>query len=64
MKYNIKGYPRSYKTTFIQNHSSTFVYGPILLKISMNANIIYTQFFYKFYDLKSHFYVMEKLCDF
>ena len=35
--------------------SSTFVYEPIMLKISMNANIVKTQIFYKFkYDLKGH----------
>jgi hypothetical protein len=27
-----------------QNHSSTFVYGPILMEICMNANIMKTQF--------------------
>ena len=27
-----------------QNHSSTFVYGPILMKICMNANIMKTQY--------------------
>ena len=30
-KYDLKGHPRSY-------HSSTFVYGPILMKICMNPN--------------------------
>ena len=31
----------------------------------MNANIMKTQFFHKIiYDLKCHFYVMEKFCDF
>ena len=38
-----------------QNHSSTFVYGPILMKICMNVNIMKTQFFHK-----CHFYVIEK----
>ena len=47
-----------------QNHSSTFVYGPILIKICMNANIKKTHFFLKYYDLKCHFYVMEKFCIF
>ena len=42
-----------------QNHSSTFVYRPILMKIGMNANIMKTDFFHK-----CHFNVMEKLCDF
>ena len=32
-----------------QNHSSTFIYGPILIEICMNANILKTQFFMKFY---------------
>ena len=33
----------------------TFVYEPILLKISMNANIVTTQIFHKIkYDLKGH----------
>ena len=27
-----------------QNHSRTFVHGPILMKICMNANIMKTQF--------------------
>jgi hypothetical protein len=44
MKYDLKGHPRSYKTTFMQNHSSTFVYGPILMKICMNADIIKMQY--------------------
>ena len=45
-------------------HSSTFVYRPILMKICMNANIK-TQYFHKIkHDLKCHFYVMEKFCDF
>ena len=43
-----------------QNHSSTFVYGPILIKICMNANIMKTHFSINLY----HFYVMEKFCDF
>ena len=44
-----------------QNLSSTFVYGPILIENFMNANIMKTQLFYKIiYDLKCHFYVMEK----
>ena len=35
--------------------SSTFIYEPILFKISMNANIVKTQFFHKIkYDLKGH----------
>ena len=48
-----------------QNRSSTFVYGPILMKIGMNANIMKTQFFHEIiYDLKYHVYDMEKFCDF
>jgi hypothetical protein len=35
--------------------SSTFVYEPILLKISMNANIVKTEIFHRIkYDLKGH----------
>ena len=35
--------------------SSTFVYEPILFKISMNANIVKTQFFHDIkHDLKDH----------
>ena len=34
---------------------SIFIYEPILIKISMNANIMKTQIFYKIkYDLKGH----------
>ena len=44
MKYDLKGHSRSYKTTFMPNHSSTFVYGPIFMKICMNANIMKTQY--------------------
>ena len=41
-----------------QNHSSTFVYGQILIKIYMNANIMKTQFFHIFiYDLKCTLYI-------
>ena len=29
---------------FCQNHSSTFLYGPILMKICMNVNIMKTQY--------------------
>ena len=45
------------------NHSSSFIYGPILMKILMNSIMLKTQFF-KLNDLKCHFYVMEKFCDF
>ena len=40
-----------------QNHSRTFVYGPIFMKICMNAiiNIIKTLILHKMkYDLKGH----------
>ena len=40
-----------------ENHSGTFVYGPIFMKICINANIMKTQFFHKCY-----YYVMEKCC--
>ena len=30
-----------------QNHSSILFYGPILMKICMNANVMKTQFFHK-----------------
>ena len=32
IKYELKGHPRSNKTTFIENHASKFDYGPILIK--------------------------------
>ena len=48
-----------------QNHYSAFIYGPILIKICVNANIMKTQFFHKIiYDLKCHFYVIEKFRNF
>ena len=37
-----------------QNYSSTFVYGPILMKLFMNANIMKTQ-----YNLKCSTFIME-----
>ena len=43
-----------------QNHSSTFVYRPILMKICMNADTIFSL---NYIRPKMHFYVMEKLCD-
>ena len=46
MKYDLKGHPRSYRPPLCQNHSSIFVYGPILMKICMNSNIMKTQFFH------------------
>ena len=36
----------------------------LLRNIFMNANIIYTNFHSMIYDLKCHFYVMEKFLDF
>ena len=39
MKYKLKGHSRP---LLCQNHSSAFVYGPILMKICMNANIMKT----------------------
>ena len=47
-----------------QYHSSTFVYGPILMPIYINANIRMIPFFHKIYDLKRHFYAIEQYCDF
>ena len=53
------------KPLLCQDHSGTFVYGLILMKICMNANIMKTQFFHKkIFDLKCHFYVIDKLYDF
>ena len=46
MKYDLKGYQGHIIPPLCQNHSSTFVYGPILMKIGINANIIKTQFFH------------------
>ena len=49
----IQGYIRPH---LCQNHSSTFVYGPILMKICMDANIMKTKFFHQIiYDLKCTF---------
>ena len=66
MNYYLKGHPSSYKTTFMPNLYSTFVYKTILIKICLNANIIETHFSIKLYmyDLKSCFYFMVKFCDF
>ena len=50
--HDLKGYIR---LLLCQNHSSTFFYGLILIKICMNANIMKTHFFHKMmYDLKCH----------
>ena len=55
----IKGHTRP---PLFQNHSSTFVYGPILMKICMNANITKTQFSHQIrYDQKCHFYVLKNV---
>ena len=47
IKYDFKDQQRLYKTTYKPNHSGTFVYGSILIKIYMNSNtnIPKTQFF-------------------
>ena len=47
------------RPSLCQNHSRTFVYGPIFMKICMNANIMKTQFFLMNYLLN----VMEMFCD-
>ena len=46
------------KTLLCPYQSNIFVYGPILMKICMNAYIKKTQIFHK-----CHFYLMEKVCD-
>ena len=46
MKYDLKGHIRP---LLCQKHFSTFVYGPILMKIFIIANIIKTQFFINLY---------------
>ena len=46
IKYDLKGHPSHIRPPLCQNHSSTFGYGPNLIKICMNANIIKTQFFH------------------
>ena len=45
MKYDLKGHPLQghIRPLICQNHSSTFVYGPFLMKICMNANIMKIQ---------------------
>ena len=64
-KYDLKGHPWSYRPLLCQNHSSSFIYGSILIKICMNANIMKKHFFHKIvYDLKCHFYVIKKFWDF
>ena len=45
----------------IQGHIEQY-YGPILMKICLNAKIMKTQFFHKIInDLKSHFYFMMEI---
>ena len=64
MKYDLKGHQGHIRPLLGQNHFSTFVYGPILMKICMNA-IMKTYFFHKIrYDQKCNFYIMKKFCDF
>ena len=46
------------RSPLCQNHSSTFVYGPIWMKIYMNANIMKTKSFQYIWP-KMHFYVMK-----
>ena len=41
---------------FCPDRSSTFIYGPIFLKICMNANIMKAQFFRSYGQLLSLFY--------
>ena len=52
-------------TLSFQNHSGP-IYGPILIKICMNVNIMRTHFFSHkiIYDLKCDYHIMEKFCDF
>ena len=61
MKYDLKGHIRP---LLCQKHSSTFVYGQILMKNFMNANIMKTQFNIFQYDLKCHFMTWRIFCDF
>ena len=44
IKFDLKGHPRS---LLCKKNSRTFVYGPILIKICINANIMKTHFFNK-----------------
>ena len=54
MKYDLKGHIRP---LLCQKHSSTFVYGQILMKNFMNANNMKTQFNIFQYDLKCYFMI-------
>ena len=43
--------------------SNTFIYEPILLKLSMNANIVKMQIFHKIkYDLRGHLRLFDDIC--
>ena len=54
-KLKYEGHLQSYKTTFIQKPSCTFIYEPILMEICINANIMNTQIFQKMRnDLKGY----------
>ena len=44
MKYDFKGHPMSYKTTFMPKYF--YHIGPIFMKIYKNADIMKTQFFF------------------
>ena len=49
----LKVMQRHKRPLLCQNHSRTFVYEPIFIKICMNANSMKTQFFHKMkYDLR------------
>ena len=37
-----------------KQHSTTFIYQPILMKMYMNANIVKTQIYLIMYDLRGH----------
>ena len=49
IKYDLNGHARSVRPLLCQNNSSTFVYGPILTKICMNAVSMQSQFFPKIF---------------
>ena len=55
--YDLKDHPGHMIPLLCQNQSSTFVFGPILMKIFMNANIMNIKSFNKY-----HFYYIEKFC--
>ena len=65
MKYDLKGHSRSYKTTLMPKSLQHNRLWTDFDENLQNANIIKTQIFQKIiYDLKFHFYVMEKFCDY